>query len=156
MGLPVELRDNNGKLLEKTKIDFISPQVDSGLQGILVKASVRSGADILRNAELVRARIIWNTAPKAVVPVLAVTRQGGQTFIYLAESQGGKYFARQRPITVGDTVGNDYAVESGLQNGDKVIISGTQFLVDGAPVIPLPPGPPPSASASASAPGAGS
>jgi RND family efflux transporter MFP subunit len=149
MGLPVDLLDSNGKVLEKTKVDFISPQVESGLQGILVKAPVRSGPDILRTAQLVRARIIWSTAPKAVVPVLAVTRQGGQAFIYLAENQGGKYFARQRPITVGDTVGNDYAVESGLQNGDKVIVSGTQFLVDGVPVIPLP-------SPAPTAPGAGS
>jgi len=28
-------------------------------------------------------------------------------------------------------------VQGGLKNGDKVIISGTQFLLDGAPVIPL-------------------
>lgn len=147
MGLPVDLLDSNGKVLEKTRVDFISPEVESGLQGILVKASVHSGSDILRTAQLIRARITWSTAPKAVVPVLAVTRQGGQTFIYLAENQGGKYFARQRPITVGDTVGNDYAVDSGLQNGDKVIVSGLQFLVDGAPVIPLPSPAPPASGA---------
>jgi hypothetical protein len=41
-GLDVELMDNTGKLLEKTKIDFLSPQVDSTLQGILVKAPVHS------------------------------------------------------------------------------------------------------------------
>jgi len=145
MGLPVDILDSNGKVIESTKVDFISPQVESGLQGILVKAPVHSGSEILRTAQLIRARVTWSTAPKAVVPVLAVTRQGGQAFIYLAQNQGGKYFAKQQPITVGDTVGNDYAVESGLQNGDKVIVSGTQFLVDGAPVIPLPPGPPPSA-----------
>lgn len=145
MGLPVELLDNDGKLLEKTKIDFISPQVEGGLQGILLKAPVHSGSDVLRTAQLVRARVIWNTSPKALVPVLSVVRLGGQTFIYVAVNQGGKFFARQEPITVGDTVGNDYAVESGLKNGDKVIVSGTQFLVDGAPVIPLPPGPAPAA-----------
>ena len=150
MGLGVDLLDSTGKVLEKTKIDFISPEVDSTLQGILVKAPVYSGSDILRTAQLVRARIVWSTSPMAVVPVLAVTRQGGQTFVYVAEDQSGKYFARQRPITVGDTVGNDYAVESGLKSGDKVIVSGTQFLVDGAPVMPLPPGP------AAAPPGAGS
>ena len=85
--------------------------------------------------------MIWDTTPKAVVPVLAVTRLGGQTFVYVAEDQGGKYFAKQRAITVGDTVGNNYAVQSGLKEGDKVIVSGTQFLMDGAPVMPLPPGP---------------
>jgi RND family efflux transporter MFP subunit len=139
MGLAVDLLDSAGKVLEKTKVDFISPQVESGLQGILLKAPVHSGIDILRNAQLIRARITWSTAPKAVVPVLAVSRLGGQTFVYVAENQGGKFFARQRPIVVGDTLGNDYAVESGLSAGDKVIVSGTQFLVDGAPVMPLPP-----------------
>jgi RND family efflux transporter MFP subunit len=141
MGLPVELLDNSGNLLEKTSIDFVSPQVDSTLQGILVKAAVSTGPNILRTAQIVNARIIWSSSPMAVVPVLAVTRLGGQTFVYVAESQGGRYFARQRPITVGDTVGNDYTVKSGLSSGDQVIVSGTQFLVDGAPVMPLPPGP---------------
>jgi multidrug efflux pump subunit AcrA (membrane-fusion protein) len=45
--------------------------------------------------------------------------------------------AKQRAITLGDTTGNDYAVTGGLKAGEKVIISGTQFLNDGAPVQPL-------------------
>jgi multidrug efflux pump subunit AcrA (membrane-fusion protein) len=45
--------------------------------------------------------------------------------------------AKQRAVTLGDTIGNAYAVDAGLKNGDKVIVSGTQFLVDGAPVQPL-------------------
>jgi RND family efflux transporter MFP subunit len=154
MGLGVNLVDSDGNVLEKTKIDFISPQVDSNLQGILVKAPVDSGrgAGLLRNAQIVKARVVWSSSPMAVVPVLAVTRLGGQTFVYVAEDQGGKFLARQKSITVGDTVGNDYAVENGLKDGDKVIVSGLQFLVDGMPVMPLPPGPP---AAGKGAPGAG-
>jgi len=34
-------------------------------------------------------------------------------------------------------VGNDYEVQDGIKAGDKIIVSGTQFLLDGAPVIPL-------------------
>ncbi len=71
-GLEVDLTDTSGKLLEKTKIDFLSPQVDNTLQGILVKAPVHLSLEILRNAQLVKARIVWSTAPMAVVPVLAV------------------------------------------------------------------------------------
>jgi RND family efflux transporter MFP subunit len=139
-GLAVHLTDDSGNLLEKTEIYFISPEVDSSLQGILVKAPVHS-PEVVRHAEIVKARIIWDTKPKAVVPVLAVTRLGGQTFVYVAQDQGGKYFARQRLITVGDTVGDDYEVLGGLNEGDKVIVSQTQFLVDGASVMPLPPVP---------------
>ena len=46
--------------------------------------------------------------------------------------------ARQTAVTLGDTVGNNYAVSSGLHAGDKVIVSSTQFLVNGMPVMPLP------------------
>jgi RND family efflux transporter MFP subunit len=137
-GLEVDLLDTNGNLLEKSRVDFISPQVDSTLQGILVKAPVHATPEILRNAQLVQARVIWSTTPMAVVPVLAVSRQGGQSFVFVARSQNGKTSAIQTPVTLGDTVGNTYSVSSGLNVGDKVIVSGTQFLVNGMPVTPLP------------------
>lgn len=136
-GLPIVVVDNQENVLEKTAIDFVSPQVDNGLQGILVKAPVHADLGKLRNLQQIKARVVWTTSSIPVVPVLAVTRLGGQTFVYVATNQGGKYVAQQRPITVGDTVGNDYAVLSGLHNGEKVIVSGTQFLQDGAPVQPL-------------------
>ncbi len=136
-GLPVVILDNQENVLENTKIDFVSPQVDNGLQGILAKAPVHADLGKLRNLQQIKARVVWTTSSIPVVPVLAVSRLGGQTFVYVAENQGGKFFAKQRPVQVGDTVGNNYAVLSGLVNGEKVIVSGTQFLVDGAPVQPL-------------------
>lgn len=136
-GLGVDILDNNGQLLEHTSIDFVSPQVDNQLQGILAKASVHSPQVMLRTAQLVKARVIWKTSPIPVVPVLAVTRLGGQTFVYVAQNKDGKFFAHQLAIELGDPVGNNYAVLGGLQNGDRVIVSGTQFLVDGMPVQPL-------------------
>ena len=136
-GLPVVILDNQENVLQHTAIDFISPQVDDQLQGILAKAPVKADSSKVRNLQQIKARVIWSSRSIPVVPVLAVTRLGGQTFVFVATNQDGKFFARQRPITVGDTVGNNYAVLSGLQNGDKVIVSGTQFLVDGAPVQPL-------------------
>jgi RND family efflux transporter MFP subunit len=137
-GLDVELMDNSGKLLEKTKIDFLSPQVDSTLQGILVKAPVHASPEILRNAQMIKARVVWATTPMAVVPVLAVTRQGGQSFVFVVRQQGGHSVAMQTPVTLGDTVGNAYSISSGLSAGDRVIVSSTQFLVNGMPVMLLP------------------
>jgi len=136
-GLEVDLEDTNGKLLQKSNVDFISPQVDSTLQGILIKASVVPTPDILRNMQMVKAKVIWKTSPMAVVPVLAVTRQGVQSFVYVAKQNSGHFMAVQVPVTLGDTVGNTYSVSSGLNAGDKVIVSGTQFLVNGMPVMPL-------------------
>ena len=137
MGLPVEILDNNENLLEKTAIDFISPQVDNNLQGILVKAPVRPDNSVIRTAQLVKARVIWSMTPTPVVPVLAVSRLGGQAFVYTVQNMGGHDFAHQVAVTLGDTIGNEYAVTEGLHDGDQVIVSGTQFLVDHMPVKPL-------------------
>ena len=136
-GLGVDILDNNEKFIEHTAIDFVSPQVDNQLQGILAKAPVRSEQARVRTAQLVKAKVIWSVVPTPVVPVLAVTRLGGQTFVYVAQNKDGKFFAHQTQVTLGDPVGNNYAVLAGLRNGDKVIVSGTQFLVDGMPVQPL-------------------
>jgi RND family efflux transporter MFP subunit len=135
MGLGIDLTDNNGKLLEKTAVDFISPEVDSMLQGILVKAPVRSGT--LRNAQIVKAKVIWSTKPMAVVPVLAVIRQGEQSFVFVMQKQNGMAMAHRAPVVLGDTVDNNYSIVSGLSAGDRVIVTGTQFLVDGMPVVPM-------------------
>jgi len=137
-GLAIDLMDTNGKLIEKTAIDFLSPQVDSTLQGILVKAPVHTSPQLLRNAQMIKARVIWSTTSMPVIPVLAVTRQGGQSFVFVAKQQNGKTMAVQTAVTLGDTVGNTYSISSGLNVGDKVIVSSTQFLVNGMPVMPLP------------------
>lgn len=137
MGLPVQVVSSTGELIEKTKIDYISQQVDNALQGILVKAPIHAPLDRFRNSQLVKARVVWSTSPAPTVPVLAVTRVGGQPFVYLADSSGNGSVAKQRAISLGDTIGNDYAITAGLKAGDKVIVSGTQFLVDGMPVRPI-------------------
>jgi RND family efflux transporter MFP subunit len=136
-GLPVEILDTAGKTLVKSRISFLSPQVDNGLQSILAKAEIPRTAQLLRNQQLVNARVTWSTTPAPVVPVLAVSLIGGQTFVYLAAQKGDGYIAHQVPVMLGETVGNTYPVISGLKPGDKVITSGLQFLQEGAPVKPL-------------------
>jgi RND family efflux transporter MFP subunit len=139
LGLPVSILGPDGNSVETTRIDFLSPQVDNDLQGILLKAPVHSETeDKLRNAQFVKARVTWSTKPMATVPVLAVTRLGGQSFVYVAQPAGpGKYVAHQEPVVLGETVGNNYAVESGLKTGELVILSGLQMLAEGVPVHPL-------------------
>ena len=137
MGLPVQVVTSTGELIEDTSIDFVSQQVDNAIQGVLAKAPIHSSLDRFRNEQLVKARVVWSTAPAPTVPVLAVTRIGGQPFVYVATELNGSTVAKQRSVTLGDTVGNDYAVKDGLKRGEKVITSGIQFLVDGTPVQPI-------------------
>ena len=144
-GLAVDLLDESGKVLAQTAIDFVSPEVDNGLQGILAKAPIPKSSQLLRNGQIVNARITWGTSQAPTVPVLAVTLIGGQTFVYVAAPQGNGYMAHQVSVNLGEPVGNLYPVLGGLRTGDKVILSGIQFLQEGVPVQPLEGGPPPHA-----------
>jgi RND family efflux transporter MFP subunit len=133
--LPVQIIDQSGAVIAEGRINFISPQVDSTTQTVLAKAPIANNNDKLRNAQFIHARIVWGSADRTVVPVLAVSRLGGQYFAFVAEQQDGKTVAHQKPLRVGDMTGNNYVVLEGIKPGDKIIVSGTQFLIDGAPVL---------------------
>jgi RND family efflux transporter MFP subunit len=136
MEMPVDVLDGAGNVIAGSRVSFISPQVDSSTQTVLVKARIANNKDKMRQSQFIRARVIWGTQKNPVVPVLAVSRIGGQYFAFVAEKSDKGLVARQKPLKVGQMAGNDYVVLDGVKPGDKVIVSGTQFLVDGAPVTP--------------------
>ena len=137
MNLPVQIVDASGNSLATSRVTFISPQVDTATQTVLVKATIANSNDSLRTAQFIRARVVWGSQEKPVVPVVAVSRIGGLYFAFVAESdRKGGYVVHQKPLQIGQIVGNDYVVLDGVKPGDKVVVSGTQFLIDGIPVIP--------------------
>jgi RND family efflux transporter MFP subunit len=133
-GLPLQLVDDAGAVLAENPITFIAPRADDATQSVLVKAQLRTQPPTLRVLQYARARIVWNNEPVLTVPVVAVNRLGGQYFVFVAESAGQGLVARQRPITVGEIVGNDYVVQTGLKAGEQIIVSNLQKIGDGAPV----------------------
>jgi RND family efflux transporter MFP subunit len=134
LGLPVRLLDVAGNAAAETHITFISPQVETDTQTVLVKAAVENAHGQLRIAQQVRAQVTWRTHEGPVIPVLAVTRINGQSFAFVAVKEAKGTVARQKLLKLGDTVGNNFAVLEGLKAGDHIIVSGTQFLQDGTVV----------------------
>lgn len=133
-GLPVRLLDTAGNSVNETRITFVSPQVETETQTVLAKASIENSHSKLRVAQQVRAQITWGVHEGPVIPVLAVLRINGQFFAFVSVNEGKGTVARQKPLKLGDTAGNDFVVLDGLKPGDHLIISGTQFLQDGMPV----------------------
>ncbi len=134
LGLPVQLLDPAGKVVAVNPITFIAPRVDPSTQSVLVKSLLKDTPPSVRSQQFARARVVWSSAPGLTVPVVAVSRVSGQFFCYVVESQKGGLVARQRPVQVGEVVGDDYIVTSGLNEGQRVVTSGIQKLADGAPV----------------------
>ena len=134
LGLPVQLLDTEGKIVATNPITFVAPRVDDATQTVLVKSALQEFPPALRVQQFIRARIVWRAAPGLTVPVTAVTRISGQDFCFVAEQGPNGLIARQRPITIGELIGNDYVVTGGLKPGENVITAGIQKIGDGAPV----------------------
>ena len=135
-GLPVQLLDGEGKPIATNPITFVAPRVDDATQTVLVKTALREAPPSLRVQQFVRARVVWRNTAGLTIPVTAVSRISGQYFCFVAEQGQGGLVARQRPLQVGELVGNDYTVLGGLKPGDKVVVSGIQKIADGAPIRP--------------------
>ena len=134
----IQVLGPDDKPVVEAPVSFISPSVDPATQTVLVKAVFETTVN-LRYSQYVRVRLIYGQRKALVVPVVAVTRQGGQPFVFVAghgSGQSGGLVAEQRPVQLGEVVGNDYVVTGGLKEGEEVVVSGVQFVRNGAPLQP--------------------
>lgn len=142
LGLPVELLNpDTGASVATGSVSFIAPQVDGAVQSILVKARFPNETGNLRDGQLVRARLIWNTSSALLIPTVAVSRVAGQSFVFVvadetAEDGQTLRVASQRPVQLGAIQNGQYQVLSGLEPGDEVIVSNILKIQDGVPVEP--------------------
>ena len=135
-GLPVQILDAEGKVAVTNTITFVSPRVDERTQTVLVKSRLVEAPAAMRVQQFARARIVWRTAPGVVIPLTAVVRINGKYFCYVAEEKGETLTAVQRPLELGELIGNDYIVLSGVKAGERVVASGIQKVRHGAALKP--------------------
>jgi RND family efflux transporter MFP subunit len=87
--------------------------------------------------------------PQIVVPGKAVVEQMGEYFVYTAKDtmmnnpKAGadsaknkikKLVAFQKKVQVGETIGPNMIIKSGIDNGERVIVDGVQLLHDGSKI----------------------
>ncbi|MDJ0798150.1 MAG: efflux RND transporter periplasmic adaptor subunit [Calothrix sp. MO_167.B12] len=139
-GMPVEVMNERGQKLGKTRIYLIS-QKKGNSEFIVVKALFKNTKSKLRTDELVRARLIFNQRPGVLIPTAAIFRVAEENFVYVAETikftqEHSQLIARQRRIKLGNIKGNTYQVLGGLQPGERIVISGLLNLRDGDRISP--------------------
>ena len=134
LGMEVQLVDQAGKTLSTGRVHFVSPQVSSETQSILLKTDVPNRDSSLRAEQFVRARVVWGSRDAFTLPPAAIVRMNGQTFVYVADGDKGGSVARMRPVVVGELIDNRFAVRSGIEPGQNIVTSGVQKIRDGAPV----------------------
>lgn len=139
-GLPVELRTEEGtEPLVVGRISFVGERVASGAQSILAKATFPNPGGVLRDEQFVRATVVWDQEPGVLVPTTAISRVGGQSFVFVvepSEEEDAGYIAVQRPVQLGVIEDNRYQVTNGLEPGETIVTAGLLRLSDGAAVTP--------------------
>jgi multidrug efflux pump subunit AcrA (membrane-fusion protein) len=89
----------------------------------------------------VQAKITWDRSNGILVPTTAITRIGGQAFVFVVEEKTNEagekqQVVSQRPVQLGPVQGNSYVITEGLKSGDQVATTNILKLRDGAPVQP--------------------
>jgi membrane fusion protein (multidrug efflux system) len=132
---------------EAGRMTFAEPSYDPQTGTFLVRTSFPNAQGQLRPNQYVRARLKGSVRPGAVlVPQRAVQQGAKGHFVWVI---GPEDKAEQRPVTVGDWLGDDWFIFEGLRGGERVAIDGTLTLQPGTAVTVKPVGQP-------AAPGAGS
>ena len=108
------------------RVDYIDQQVQPDTRTAKLRAEVPNGGNRLRFGMFVDASI-GARAPRPVVmvPKGAVQILGTQSVVYVSTAPGRFV---QRDVTVGDTMGNEVAISSGVEPGDAVVTEGAFFL----------------------------
>ena len=128
-------------IFKSFKVYFIAQNASNETQSILIKALLSNSQNNLRTDQRVRARLIWSQHPGVLVPTFAVSRIAGENFVYVAEtgkSDNGTtgVNVKQKRVKLGNITGNSYQILSGLEPGDKIVVSGIMNLRDGDRILP--------------------
>ncbi|MFP4076945.1 MAG: efflux RND transporter periplasmic adaptor subunit [Halochromatium sp.] len=117
------------------KISFADNRVNPATGTIPIYADFPNPERLLLPGQFVTAVVrTAETQQEPVVPAAAIlrTREGEQVYLVGKDNR-----VEQRPIKTGIQVGTGYAVTSGLQSGEIVIVSGVQKVKPGMEVTPM-------------------
>ena len=130
----VKLKLDNGSVYPQTgKLAFVESNVSQTTGTFNLRAEFPNPDRLLLPGMYVRATIEEGVAENSfLVPQRGVTRntKGDATAMFV--NQDGK--VEQRTLTVGRNIGNSWLVSSGIKDGDRVIVEGTQLVRAGQDV----------------------
>jgi membrane fusion protein (multidrug efflux system) len=119
------------------KLQFSEVTVDPNTGAVVLRAIFPNPNGVLLPGMYVRATVIEGVSDRAILaPQQGVTRDTkGNPVADVVDDKG---IARLRNLVLGQAIGADWLVTSGLQPGDRLIVEGTQKVQIDKPVHALP------------------
>lgn len=117
-------------------LTFVDNRLDQSTGTMRGRATLANPDGIFAPGMFGRLQLLGSGEYEAVmIPDTAVQTDQAQKFVWVAT---GDDIAERRAIELGPLLDGERIVRKGLAEHDRVIVTGTQFVRDGAPVIPLP------------------
>ena len=129
----VAVKLEDGRIYGHTgKLVFADVRVNNATGTSDARAELPNPNGVVRPGQFVRAILKGAQRPNAItVPQRAVMEAPAGKIVYVL---GAENKAEPRPVTVGEWVGTEWVITSGLKEGEKVIVDGLMKVFPGAPV----------------------
>jgi membrane fusion protein (multidrug efflux system) len=123
---------------DKGRINFVDVTVDKATDTVIVRATLPNPEGILIDGQLVRVNVDTGVPQeKIVIPQAALIADQQGPYVFAVED--GKAVVRR--VQLGEEVGTNISIDSGLKAGEQVIVEGIQGVRPGGAVLaaPMPP-----------------
>ncbi|GJD34930.1 Multidrug resistance protein MdtA [Methylobacterium aerolatum] len=121
----VEVLDEAGKPVREARIYQLDNRFDPRTARRLVRALLPNQDERFLPGQFVRARVKTGTEEKVLIPTIALSAQLAQQIVYVVDDQG---VVHQKPVTTGDSFGENTAIVAGLKPGEKVVTDHIQDM----------------------------
>lgn len=110
------------------RVEIMNPVANSASRSFEVKMLVENPDSLLKPGMFAKVEVEFDKPKMAIaVPQSAVSGKDGLYYVFVAKNDK----AEKRTVVLGDTMGQEVEVKSGLTEKDKLIISNVNKLKDG-------------------------
>jgi RND family efflux transporter MFP subunit len=133
LGMEVDLKLDVYETEEFTgKVTLIYPTIDATTHTFGVEVTINNRDMKVRPGMYARVYVNFGTGESVVIPDRSVMKQAGANDKYVFTVENG--VARYHKVELGQRIGDEYEILSGINSGDEVVIDGQTRLIDGTEV----------------------
>jgi RND family efflux transporter MFP subunit len=112
------------------KVHLVYPTIDAATRTFPVELRIANGDERVRPGMFARVTMNFGSLEHIVVSDLAIVKQtgSGERYIYVYKPNGTVAYQK---VELGRRLGNRYEILSGIEDGDRVVVSGQSRLTNG-------------------------
>ncbi|MFD2744080.1 MULTISPECIES: efflux RND transporter periplasmic adaptor subunit [Sphingobacterium] len=118
----------------KGVVDAVNGQVDRSTGAISLRATFTNQDNILRSGSSGTLKIAEVKEAVLQIPQLATNELQDRTFVYVVNSANQ---VQRKNVVVSGKSKDNYIISEGIEEGDRVVLSGFDKLTDGSTIIPI-------------------